>query len=317
MFSSSRLLRTALGPILLVAAIVGYLIGAHHGAQASAAKRAAGRTQVAFGQSVILEHPADWKPSKTPFSLPGLTIEHPLALVPVAEPDAGLVSGELPSDAQPLPDEFVTKLSAPPKTEVLNLLSVQAYRYSSVAITGKSVASVVFVVPTSGEHPIVLVCYARSADSSYLDQCGSIVATLSLVGQPGGELVPDEAYAAKVDAIVTHLDRERVDLRKQLGAGASSEAVAGLADELGGDFDAAQDSIAALEAPHAAAATQDTLIHALKRARDTYGELATAARDEDPVGYASARRDVEASEAEVDLALEDYGLLGYGQSAKS
>jgi hypothetical protein len=318
MRTSSRILRTVLAPILLVAAILGYLIGAHHGAAASAAKRAAGRTQVAFAQSVILEYPGDWQQAKRPFAVPGLALAHPLSLVPIAEPGrAGLVTGELPADAQPLPAEFVTTLKSPPKTEVLNLLSVQAYRYSSITIARNGLTSVVYVVPTSGEHSIVLVCYAQDAGSPYLGECASIVATLSLVGQPGGELRPDEAYATHVDSVIKHLDRERVDLRRRLGDGASPDEVGGLADELAGGYNSAQASIATLEAPHAAAATQDALIHALKRGRDTYGELASAARDGDLVGYESARRDVEAAEDEVDLALEDYGLLGYGQPGQT
>jgi hypothetical protein len=314
MRDGSRILRPVLAPVLVVAAIFGYLVGVHHSASASAAERKTGRSQIASGQSVILEYPATWETTHgSSASVPGLPVKDPLTLAPTGNSSqAGLIAGQLAIQAEPLPSEFLAMLSEPPKTEVLDLLDVQAYRYSSIDISGSTRALVVYVVPTAEGHAIALICYADSANSAYLEQCNSIVATLSLVGQPATELRPDATYAAHLDATIRNLDLQRVELRKRLAGGVTPNGVALLANRLAGDFDAAQASIAKLEAPLAAAATQAALVHGLERGRDTYSELAQGAEDGDWARYELARQNVEAAEDEVNLALEGYGLLGYG-----
>jgi hypothetical protein len=314
MSDGSRILRSVLAPVLVAAAIFGYFVGVHHSSAASAAESSAARAHIASGHTVILEYPSTWTVSqRPPPAVRGLPIKDPLTLLPSADPSqAGLVSGQLAVPAQPLPAEFLSTLSTPPKTEVLDLLDVQAYRYSSIKIAGESRAVILYVVPSSEGHSVALVCYAQNIDSPYLAQCSGIVATLSLVGQPAPELRPDGTYATDLNSIIGHLDLQRVELRKRLGGGVSPHGVGTLADRLAGDFDSAQASIAALDAPLAATPTQEALVHGLKRAKDTYSELATAATVGDWPRYELARQNVEAAEDEVNLALEGYGLLGYG-----
>ena len=71
---SPRMLRSALAPLLAVAAVFGYLIGVHHTASSGGSGQAATRHQVASGHSVILEYPSTWTTSTHTPAVPSLPV---------------------------------------------------------------------------------------------------------------------------------------------------------------------------------------------------------------------------------------------------
>lgn len=308
----ARRVPPVLAPVLIALAIFGYIVGSNGGGSHSGAP-AASREHVASGRTVVLEYPDSWTRPAQPASVPYLQVSDPLTLVPEDDPHhAGLVSGQLPADADPLPSRFLERLAGVPKTEVLNLLSVQAYRYTGLRLEGRSEALVLYVVPTPAGRSTVLACFAETAASPHVRECEQIVGTLSLVGEPSSELRPDGAYGARLEAIVQRLQQGRASLRRRMGAGEGAQKVGSLAAELGGGYSSASTTLARVEAPLAAGGTQAALLHALRRARDAYRELSAAAKAGDLVRYEAARQGVEAAEREVDVALEGFSLLGYG-----
>ncbi|MCW3020109.1 MAG: serine/threonine protein kinase [Solirubrobacterales bacterium] len=313
MESSRRTVPPVVIPVLLVVAIAAYLIGSHRSSSPSPSPGLggpAGDTRIASGSSVLLEYPAGWQTSGAAPVFAGLPIEHPLLLAPGGHAsEAGLLSGQLPAgQPSPLPASFVDLIHVVPRTEVVNLGSGEAYRYSG--ITGYERTLDVYVVPTVGVSPTALVCYAASRYTSYLQQCEQIVAKATVVTQNSYSLSPDATYATQISGLISSLDKERVTLRAQMRS--QPETVATLATRLAARFAHTAVAVAALEPPLPASAAQATLASSLQHARDAYTALAVAAGE--PIGYASAEPQVNAAEATVDAALENYALLGYNHT---
>ncbi|MGO9322790.1 MAG: hypothetical protein ACLQBY_18585 [Solirubrobacteraceae bacterium] len=301
-------------PVLAVVAIVGYLLGSHRASAPSASApstAAAPETQIASGSSVLLEYPAGWRPTRATPAIPGLSIAHPLLLAPGGNSThAGLLSGQLPASASSLlPASFLALVHGIPRTEILNLTNLQAYRYSG--LNGYDRTLDVYVIPAVGSSPTALVCYASTGFSRYLQQCEQIVARVALVGQQtSNELSPDAAYAAQLSALITGLDGERSKARREMHLAPAD--VGALAATLAHRFASAATSVAALEPPQPASAAQVALARSLVAARDAYTAL--AATGEEPAGYAEAERRVNEAEAGVDSALESFALLGYNHT---
>lgn len=300
-------------PVLLVIAIVAYLIGSHRSSSSSpptGSNAPAGPTRIASGSSVLLEYPAAWQTAAAAPALPGLPIAHPLLLAPGGHTsEAGLLSGQLPAgQPSPLPASFVALIHDVPRTEVVSLGNGEAFRYTG--ITGYQRTLDVYVVPTVGASPTALVCYAASGYTSYLKQCEQIVAKATVATQTSYSLSPDPSYANQLSGLISALDKERVTLRAQMRA--QPEMVATLAPRLAARFADTAAAVSALEPPLPASAAQASLASSLQDARDAYTALAVAAGE--PVGYASAEPQVNAAEATVDAALENYALLGYNHT---
>jgi hypothetical protein len=314
---SSRRIPPVLAPVLVALAIFGYVVGSQHGSSHKSAQPP-GRQQIASDKNVVLEYPPTWKRGTHAITVPGLTITNSLTLIPRANREgAGLVSGELPAGGGPLPSDFMKRLSGLPSTEVINLLSEQVYRYSNIKLAGFGRSVILYVIPSATSGPTILVCYAESDTSPYLKQCEEIVATLSLVGEPSAELRPDNAYGTQLAVVLKRLDSDRRVLRQRMSLGEPPDQVAASATDLAGHFEQAKTSLDRIEPPAAASSTQALLVTAIDDARDAYDSLASAALDGNLVKYESARKEVEATESNVDLALESFALLGYGAAPAS
>jgi hypothetical protein len=299
--------------LLLLAAVVGFLVGYHH--TSTHLRRPALAAGTVSSAGVVLEYPSGWAPASTAAPIPGLTLTHQLALAPGGNAQTqGLLSGELAEgQATPLPGALLGLLQAVPRTEVLSLPGGQAYRYSDVKLSGYSSALELFVVPGAGTAEAVLACYAPSTGAAVLGQCARIVAKLTLETQSQNDLTPDSAYAARLAAAVTALDTERLALRRQLARSLKAAPLEAVAGKLAALFARAADKLPALEPPLAAEANSAALATALGRARDSYRALKAAAQSETPVIYARVRERVDRAEAGVDRALEAFALIGYGR----
>ena len=205
---SRRPLPTTFVLLLAAAAIIGYVVGHRHSGGPSAEQRL-------VSANVLLDYPRGWRPAAAAPEIPALALTNILALAPEGHAgQAGLLVGHLPrGEAGPLPGPFVVRMTQFPDTEVVNLVEVQAYRYTGVVIPGFARKLVVYAIPNPGGEGTVLACYAPASLSAYLRTCQQIVATASLVGQSQlYELTPEPAYARQLSATDARIDRLVYDL---------------------------------------------------------------------------------------------------------
>ena len=313
--SIPRLLRLA-APLLAAVAIVGYLAGHRHGSATAAG--AAGKTQIAYGKSVLLEYPASWRPAdaRSAPAIPGLPIAGATLLAPPGGgARAGLLSGQIPGGgASPLPGRLLAQLRGSPSTEVVDLLDAQAYRYSQLSLRGYDRVLDLYVIPSPASSNTALACYASSGESGVLRQCEQIVAGLTPVSRSPSDLTPEAGYAASLKRLIDTLDGERLKLRGNMRATVAPSALRRLATTLAERFAAAAKALAVLEPPSPAGSAQAALAGSMLGGSHAYSVLAAAASAEDPPGYATAKASVEQAETAVDTALQSFALLGYGQA---
>lgn len=312
MDNSDLSLRVVAVVVLVVVAMLGYLAGHHHTASVSRKQ-----TRPAFAASVLLEYPPSWRSAAAAPGIPGLPISHPAAFAPNGNAaEAGLVTGQLAGgEPSPLPTAFVEHLPTLPHTEVVDFVETEAYKYSQVSVPGFDRTLTLYAIPTPGGSPKVLACYAAPGFSADMHTCEQVVATLRLAGQPqSSNLAPDTGYAARVSALISALDRQRVALRQEMTQQSTLPAVQRLAARTAAAFSAAAASLAALEPPPAAGQAQATLSGMILKARDAYMALAAAAEAGVLSTYETAQTRVYEAEANVGGALESFALLGYAHT---
>jgi hypothetical protein len=314
MYLSSRQLTVIFAPLIVLAAIIGFLAG-HRGTQlgAQGSSGSAEQPLLLHQANVELEYPSTWQPSNIAPAIPGLAITHPLLLAPSGNSArAGLLSGTLPpGEPAPLPARLVGLMPEAPHTEVVNFLNVQAYRYNPLHVPGFAPSLELYVIPNTSGSPTALACYAGAGASSYMHECEQIVASLTPVGHSASDLKPSTDYSGKLGQSVGALDRERTLLRRELGLRKSPATVASLANTLADRFAAAATSIQTLHPPAAALAAQEALVASLERARDAYRTVAAAAESGGPASVAATQPQVDGAETGVNGALEAFALLGY------
>jgi hypothetical protein len=302
--------------VLIAVAVLGYAAG-HRRAPAAHPVAHRETTRSVSSANVLLEYPSSWRPLATVPAIPGLSLAHPLSLAPGGDAArAGLLSGQLPAgEPSPLPARLLALVRGLPKTEVVNLIDGQAFRYTQLSLPGYAGRLDLYVMPYAGKSPTALACYAAQGFSRYLSECEQIVAGLTPVGQSSTyDLTPDTGYALRLGALIEGLNSERLALRRAMQTNASPAAVGHLATTLADRFAAAAGSLEVLEPPPVAGAAQTALASAMLKARDTYTALAAASTAKDRAGYDAAPAQVAAAEAGVDTALEGFALLGYSQS---
>lgn len=309
-----RSLPTAVIPLFVAVAILGYVAGhAHSGGEHSEAPR------TAKSAHVLIEYPAGWRLVANSTQIPGLALAHSQLIVPRARnASVGLIVGTLPAgELGPLPRPFVSHLRGLPQTTVVDLVEAQAYRYAQFSGPALREPLTVFVIPNPGGDPTALVCYAPTQASQYMQQCERTVSGVTVVGQSQvNQLAPEREYAIKVSASISPLDRLRVSLKRQLQPQVTAERARQLAAQLAAGFAQAGASLSRLEAPTAAASLQNALSSSIQRARDGYTALAAAAGERSASGYTAAQKRISAAESDVDWALENFVLLGYSPALR-
>lgn len=297
-------------PVLIAVAVIAYVIG-----HTSSHKAASQRPRAVTSGNVVLDYPAGWSLVAGGPAIPNLAIVHPSAIAPDGNATtAGLLIGTLPAgEPAPLPRQFVKKLTRSPTTDIVNLLQVQAYRYAQLSVPrfGKSLS--IFVIPNRGGPPTALACYAPTAGSGYMHACERSVAAATVTGQlQGYRLTPDPAYAAKISAAISALDRLRVSLKHELSPAVSAATAQRLASRLADGYATATAALAGLEPSVEAAPVQAALAGAIAKAHAGYTTLAAAAGEQNMARYEASQSKISSAEADVDEALESFALLGYG-----
>jgi hypothetical protein len=309
-----RSLPAAVIPLFVAAAILGYVAGhSRSGGESSEALR------TARSAHVLIEYPSGWRPAASTTVIPGLAIAHSRLIVPrTRDAGAGLVVGTLPArELGPLPKRFVSRLRRLPETTVVDLVEGQAYRYGRFDGPGLAEPLTVFVIPNPGGSPTALACYAPAQNSPYMRECEQTVSGVTVVGQSQVyQLAPEPGYAGGISASISPLDRLRVSLKREMHPEVTAERAQQLAERLADGFAQAAASLSKLEASAAVEPMQAALSSAIQRARDGYTALATAAGEGDASAYVAAQKRISAAESDVDLALENFVLLGYSPALR-
>jgi hypothetical protein len=309
MFEPTRRLPRILLPVFIAIAIVGYLVG--HGRSHSAS---AERTFTASAANVLLSYPSRWQPASTTPTIPGLSISHAIVLAPGGDPKrAGLVAGQLPAgEPSALPRTFTAILRQLPVAQVVNLLGNQAYRYARLSVPGFEPEITLYTIPSPSGDSTALACYAASGLAAEMRTCEQIVSTLTLVGQSQSyDLTPNATYARQLTASVGKLDQQRLALRAEMGAQATFSTIQQAAARLAAVFASTAESLSAMEPSPTADRAQASLAASLQAGQKAYTALSVAAGIGGPTAMAAARKQVEAAEAGVNSALQDFTLLGY------
>jgi len=307
--------RRPLVALLLFVAVAALGYEAGHGVGGHGSSSTSTRTVLVDG--VLLDYPSAWKRAAGGPPIAGLVLAHELTLTPPGQAArAGLTVGSLAAgDPGPLPQGLLAQLRSSPRTDVVNLSEVQAYRYSRMNVAGFNRALTVFAIPNASSGSTVLACYASADDSSVMRACGQVVNAVTRVGQPlGYDLTPVPAYARSLAAVLASVRQGRAAVARAAGARGASAGLGGLAARLAQQFHGAASSIQALEAPAAAQAVQSALLGAARSAGDAYAALSDAVRARNAAAYASARARVAQAEASVNEALRRFALLGYDQA---
>jgi hypothetical protein len=263
---------------------------------------------------VLLDYPSTWQRTAGAPQIPGLVLAQELTLAPPgAGARAGLTVGSLVAgDPGPLPEGFLAQLRSNPRTDVVSLSEVQAYRYSRMNVAGVDRALTAFAIPNAAPGSTVIACYASANDSPFLKACAQVVDAVTRVGQPlGYDLSPVDAYARSLGDVLAAVQKGRATVAQAAGAHGASTRLGGLAAQLGQQLQAAASSLQALQAPAAAHAAQSALLLAVRGAGGAYAVLSEAVRARNAAAYASARARVAQAEAGVNGALRRFALLGY------
>jgi hypothetical protein len=301
-------LAVALVLALILAAAIGYLAG-----QGDARKPAPERLLTASENGVIVDYPPSWGRAR-PAAIPGLPLEQPITLGPSSDASlSGLVTGRFPGgEAAPLPSALIALLTKVPAAEVINVLGYQTFRYAHVSVRGLDREVTLFAIPNLSSDPTALACYAPIGQSSVMQACERIAATLTVAEQAQSyNLTPEASYASSLRRAIAGLRKVRGALRAQMSSHASTVALRRDATRLSAAFASARDAVALLQAPQIAARAQSLLAADLRQAQGAYVALAAAASADDTGRLQSARAQVYAAEAAVGSALSGYALLGY------
>jgi hypothetical protein len=296
--------------IFLALVAIGYLAGS---SDSRGTAKTAMRTLSAA--NVLLEYPSRWRRAAASPQIPGLSVSNAVVLAPQGESaPVGLLVGQTSErEASPLPASFLARMAHPPETQIVNLLEIEAYKYSDVSIPGFGRTLTIYSIPNPlNGSGTVLACYAPAADSSDMRACQQIVATATLVGQSQlYELTPEPAYARELSSSLAALNGQRVALRRELAARTAPATAQRAASRCAEAFAIAGTSLSALEPPSAVHQAQTALADSISTARDAYAMLASAAAETNAARFALARNDVYQAEASVNGALERFALLDY------
>ncbi len=313
MYAANRRLMISAVPVLVVAALLGYVIGHSRGDSVSAEK-----TRSLLAGTVLVNAPMSWQVAHAAPAITVLGVANGVVLAPGGNAgNAGLLTGELSAgEPSPLPEPFIAHLSGLPETQVVNLVEAQAYRYSQLHVSGFKGMLTIYAVPNPGGRPTAVACYAARSSAAQMQVCERIVASLTLMHHPHSyDLTPEPGYAHQLSNAIAALDRHRLPLRREIAQRNTLSTVQELAAALATAFAEADTSLSLLEPPLVANRAQDALDSSVARARDAYEGLEAALASESLSRYNAARTQVDDAEAGVDSALENLNLLGYEPSS--
>ncbi len=292
-----------------LAALAGFLLGG--GSSGSSATF----SDSASAGHVELSFPTGWQRLASAPTIPGLTFSQPLALAPIkgiaSSAPQQLLAGEVnASGPSLLPAAFTAALNgALPRPEPVRVGTLEAYRYSGLAVHGLAGPLVLYVVPTASG--VVTVACLDSAGASPAAQCAQIAATLKLNGTTAFTLSPSPQYAAALGRTFGALHGALGAATASLRAASSATAQAAAAQQLAAAYRSSSSALARLTVSPAAQSANASIADSLAALGRDYTALAAAARAGDEAAYAQASRAIGADGARAAGALAELRQAGY------
>ncbi len=303
--------------VTVVAAAFGFVAGHGHSSARAVPEQA---VEASNGlASISYPRRSGWRRARVRPAIGGLAIEHELTLAPAGQAaKAGLILGQL-GGGRPtlLPSAFLTRLTRSPRTEVVNLQNIQAYRYSQLSMPSPTRRLVLYLIPNSAASSTVLACYADVPSPSYMKACEQIAATVTLISatseaQAGSSLTPDSNYARDVGAPIRHAAQLLATARAAMRPEAERPVIASLATKLSAGLARVTESLSAVPPPTSAAQVHAALLEVMYRLRTSYAELGRAASAGSVTKYDAARERAYAAGTDFRAVLESFALIGYG-----
>jgi serine/threonine protein kinase len=297
-----------IGVAVVLAAVVGFVLGAPGKAKGGGAPTAA-----AANSDVEALFPPDWNKASAP-QIPGMTLASPVAMQPPgAKGGQSVVVGQVTQGANNptlLPAGFLAALGldageVPPREPVqLDRSKLQAYRYKTLRPRGLDDAVTLYTVPTSAGIATV-ACVDPGTD------CEGIANTLKLKSGTPFPVGPSKEYAAGLGTTFAALDKKVSSGRQALRGANSPKAQASAAAGLAAAYGAASKSMAGLEAPPADETVNRQLAASLKLTGAGYAKMAAAARSGSKSAFEKAGTAVQRGEQAVAGALKGLQAAGY------
>jgi serine/threonine protein kinase len=212
---------------------------------------------------------------------------------------AGMTAG---SGATLLPADLRSRLDDPvAEPAAVRLGPLQAYRYDGLAL-GKATVTA-YVAPTA-EGTATVLC-------SGVDRAGCAAAAASLRAPAAVPLGPRAAFAKPVNAAVERLQRDRARALRAVTKAKTPAAQGRAAGEVARAYQTAAGRIGAVRTTALEADANPRLAGALRRAREQWARLATAAKANRRATYAGLRAGVARADDGVRRALAALRDLGY------
>ena len=254
-------------------------------------------------------------------SIDGLELRQPILLG--YEPLGGegvLVAGEVinPQEGRdPIPKSLRKRFTKKQSPSYVELGGVEAFAYEGEVKSGAAGAGNVglslFMVPTEAGVEAI-ACMAPAASFSQLSApCEEVASTVHFKGAKANAVVPDTNFASELSATLDELNGKSSQALKALDSATDSDAQAGAAESVADAYRAAAQDLQKLKVPAQDAGAVKMLAEALERLGTGFGELASAARDENGRRYSAAKNavneaDVAVRDAIVTLADNGYAL---------
>jgi serine/threonine protein kinase len=302
-------------PIVLVAgavlaAVVGFLVGGSGGGESTGGAPSVPASNAAMQVSV----PAGWTRLPTAPTVPGLTLEDPVAFAADGNTRGeavvfGMVTEEA-NNSTLLPNPLLQAAGEVPSgREAVNLgpSDLQAYRYRNLQLEGLERGLTIFAAPTT-EGVATVACLAGAGGAP---SCDAIANTLELTSGEGFAVGPNPDYAESVSGAMAELNQAATRGNRALRAADTPAAQARAAGSLQNAYQGASGTLDDLELSPADQGANARLVTALGGVADAYGRAEAAARNNSRAGFRRANTAVEQAQQDVADALQGLRAAGY------
>ena len=290
---------------VLVMVLVGTLLGSAGGDDETRAEQLPNTSSSADFE---LGFDDGWRRTADGANVPGLDKGQRIALAS-SRGTGGLVATMTQATGPALlPRALLDALPDRPASDAVKLGDLEALRYRALRPRGTPAPIDVYAVPTD-RGVMTVACQGAAAPTR--EDCGSVAATLTLLGPEAFDLGPDADYAKRLGGGLTALDRAVRSGTRRLDGARTPRDQAAAAALLERAYGGAAGRARRLRPPPMAVDANRNLADALFATRDAYGDLSAAARRNSRRRYRRAAAGVERRQAKVAAALDELRKLGY------
>jgi hypothetical protein len=304
-----RLFPVVLVAAAVLAAVVGFLVGGSGGEESTGAP-----SVEASNAAMQVSVPEGWTRLPTAPTVPGLTLEEPVAFAADGNTRGeAVVFGTVADEANNptlLPNPLLQAAGGEPSGRdavSLGPSDLQAYRYRNLRLEGLERGLTIFSVPTStGVATVACLAGAEGAPS-----CEGIANTLELTAGEPFPVGPSSDYAEAVGGAAAALSKAVDSGNRALRSADTPAAQARAAGNLQDAYQRAARTLRGLELSPADRGGNARLVAALGGVAEAYGRAAAAARNNNEAGFRRAGRSVQQAEQEAASALDGLRAAGY------